>query len=80
MKLKALLLWQPGFLIRSGILVLCVLIALLVGYLHTLTGQAYELHVVFILPVLLVSWFNGKRFGYGVALLAGNFQHRRCQP
>ncbi|MDD5404665.1 MAG: GGDEF domain-containing protein [Sulfuricella sp.] len=70
MNLKTLLLWQPGFLIRSGILVLCVLIALLVGYLHALTGLAYEFHVFFILPVLVVSLFNGKRFGYGMAVLA----------
>lgn len=70
MNLKALLLWQPGFLLRSGILVLCVLITLLVGYLHTLTGLSYEFHVFFILPVLVVSWFNGKRFGYGMAVLA----------
>lgn len=70
MNLKALLLLQPGLLIRSGILVLCVLITLLVGYLHALTGLAYEFHVFFILPILVVSWFNGKRLGYGVALLA----------
>jgi diguanylate cyclase (GGDEF)-like protein len=70
MNLKALLLLQPGFIIRLGILVLCVLITLLVGYLHTLTGMAYEFHVFFILPVLVVSWFNGKRLGYGVAVLA----------
>lgn len=70
MNLKDLLLLQPGRLIRSGILVLCVLITLLVGYLHTLTGLSYEFHVFFILPVLVVSWFNGKRFGYGVAVLA----------
>lgn len=70
MNMKALLLCQPGFLIRSGILVACVLITLLVGYLHTLSGLAYEFHVFFILPVLVVSWFNGKRFGYGVAVLA----------
>ena len=70
MNLKALLLLQPGRLIRSGVLALCVLITLLVGYLHTLTGLSYEFHVFFILPVLVVSWFNGKRFGYGVAVLA----------
>jgi diguanylate cyclase (GGDEF)-like protein len=70
MNLKALLLLQPGFMIRSGILVLCVLSTLLVGYLHTLTGMAFEFHVFFILPVLVVSWSNGKRFGYGVAVLA----------
>ena len=70
MNLKALLLLQPGFMIRSGILVSCMLITLLVGYLHTLSGLAYDFHVFFILPVLLVSWFNGSRFGYGVAVLA----------
>lgn len=70
MNLKALLLWQPGPLIRSGIFALCVLITLLVGYLHTLTGLAYEFHVFFILPVLVVSWFNGKWFGYMLSVLA----------
>lgn len=70
MNLKALLLLQPGLFIRSGIFALCVLITLLVGYLHTLTGLTYEFHVFFILPVLVVSWFNGKRFGYGMAVLA----------
>lgn len=70
MNLRALWLLQPGLLIRSGILVLCVLITLLVGYLHTLTGLAYEFHVFFILPVLIVSWFNGTQFGYGMAVLA----------
>lgn len=70
MNLKTLLLWQPGFLIRSGILVLCVLMTLAVGYIHTLSGLAYEIHVFFILPVLIVSWFNGKWFGYGLAVLA----------
>lgn len=70
MNLKALLLSQPRLLIRSGILVSCVLTALLVGYLHALTGLAYEFHVFFIFPVLVVSWFNGKRFGYGMAVLA----------
>ncbi len=55
---------------RAGILVLAVLITLLVGYLHTLTGLAYEFHVFFILPPLVVSWFCGRRFGYGLAVLA----------
>ncbi len=55
---------------RAGILGLCVLVTLLVGYLHTLTGLAYEFHVFFILPVLAASWFNGQRFGYGLAVLA----------
>lgn len=70
MNLTALLLFQPGLQIRSGILGVCVLLTLLVGYLHTLTGLAYEFHVFFILPVLVVSWFNGKWFGVGLAVLA----------
>ncbi|MDP3538687.1 MAG: GGDEF domain-containing protein [Azonexus sp.] len=70
MNLKALLVLQPGLLIRSGTLVLGVLITLLVGYIHIVTGPAYEFHVFFILPVLVVSWFNGQRFGYGLAVLA----------
>ena len=70
MNLKALLIWQPGFLFRSGILVSSMLITLLVGYLHKLTGLAYEFHIFFILPVLVVSWYNGKRFGYAVVVLA----------
>ena len=70
MNLESLLLLHPGLLIRTSILVFCSLITLLVGYLHTLTGLAYEFHVFFILPILAVSWFNGKRFGYGVAVLA----------
>lgn len=70
MNLKAVLLWQPGPMVRAGILALCVLGTLLVGYLHTLTGLAYEFHVFFILPVLAVSWFVGPRVGYGLAALA----------
>lgn len=65
MNLKGLLLLQPGRLIRSGILVLCVLITLLVGYLHTLTGLSYEFHVFFILPVLIVSWLTESGLGMG---------------
>lgn len=70
MSLKALLVSQPGPLVRSGLLVLSVLITLLVGYLHILTDPAYELHVFFILPMLVVSWFIGKRFEFGVAVPA----------
>lgn len=70
MNLKSLLLVQPGRLIRSGLLISCALITLLLGYLHTLTGYAYEFHIFFILPILLVSWFNGQRFGYVLAVLA----------
>ncbi|MDP2238868.1 MAG: diguanylate cyclase [Burkholderiales bacterium] len=72
MKVKEVMLWQwqPGVSARTGILAGSAALALGIGYLHTLTGLAYEFHVLFILPVLLVAWFLGARAGYGLALLA----------
>lgn len=67
---RNLLAWQPGAPVRADIVAAGLLATLLVGYLHALTDLAYEFHVFFILPVLTVSWFNGKRFGYGLAVLA----------
>lgn len=64
------LVWQPSFVVRTGIVVASVLVTLLVGYLHFLSGLAYEFHVFFILPVLAVSWFIGRRTGYILAALA----------
>lgn len=64
------LVWQPTFLVRGGIVVFSVLVTLLVGYLHAWTGLAYEFHIFFILPVLAVSWFIGRRTGYALAALA----------
>lgn len=64
------LVWQPSFVVRTGIVVASVLVTLLVGYLHLLSGLAYEFHVFFILPVLAVSWFIGRRTGYILAALA----------
>lgn len=67
---RDLLVWQPGVPVRAGIVAAGLLATLLVGHIHTLTGLAYEFHIFFILPVLAVSWFSGKRLGYGVAVLA----------
>lgn len=70
MKLREALLWQPRMLARTGIFVIALAFTLGVGYLHTLTGLAYEFHVLFVVPVLLVAWFVGPRAGYGLAVLA----------
>lgn len=64
------LVWTPPFLVRAGIVFASVLATLLVGYLHALTGLDYEFHIFFILPVLTVSWFVGRRTGYALAVLA----------
>ena len=70
MNLKAILLEQPGVSMRTGILLACIAATLSVGYFHTWAGLRYEFHVFFILPLLVVSWFCGKRYGYGLAVLA----------
>jgi len=70
MRIREALLWQPGAWARRGIIVATLALALGIGYLHTLTGLAYEFHVAFVLPVLIAAWFVGPRAGYGLALLA----------
>lgn len=70
MKLKEAFLWQPGWLYRVGILIAGTLLVAVIGYLHTLSGLAYEFHALFIAPVLAVSWFLGTRFGYALAVMA----------
>jgi len=70
MKLSKALLLQPGALMRTGIFVLSLALAFAIGYLHTLTGLAYEFHVMFVLPVLIAAGFVGSRSGYALALLS----------
>ncbi len=70
MRLKEAFLWHPNWLYKSLILICGALLVTAIGYIHTLTGLAYEFHAFFIVPVLAVSWFLGPRFGYVLALLA----------
>lgn len=44
-------------------------LALLVTWLHLRTGLAYEFHLFFGLPVLLVAWFCGLRSGIVAAII-----------
>ena len=70
MRLKDACLWQPDRTYRAAILLGGTLLVAGIGYVHTLSGLAYEFHAFFIVPVLAVSWFLGTRFGYALALLA----------
>ena len=70
MKLKEAFQWQPGWVYQSVILVVGAILVSIVGYLHTITGLAYEFHAFFIAPVLAVSWLLGPRFGYALSILA----------
>jgi hypothetical protein len=58
MRLTQAFLWQPGWLYRAGILLGGTLLVAIIGYLHVLSGLAYEFHAFFIVPVLAVSWFD----------------------
>lgn len=46
-----------------------VALVLLLAYLHTLAGLAYEFHVFFAPPLALVAWFLGLRAGLAAAVL-----------
>lgn len=70
MKLSKVLLLQPGVLVRRCIFVLSLALAFGIGYLHKLSGLAYEFHVMFILPVLIAAGFVGSCAGYALALLS----------
>ena len=70
MNLSKTLLLQPSVQVRTGIFTLALALAFAIGYLHTLTGLAYEFHVMFVLPVLIAAWFVGSRAGYALALLS----------
>jgi diguanylate cyclase (GGDEF)-like protein len=55
---------------RFAVAVAIVVATAGVGYLHLLSGLAYEFHLFFIVPVLCAAWIFGRREGYLVAMLA----------
>lgn len=69
MKPREAIFWQPGSAGRFGILSASAALILLLAYLHTLAGLAYEFHVFFAPPLALVAWFLGLRWGLAVAIL-----------
>ena len=69
MKPRTAILWQPDGAARFGILLLSAALVLLLAYLHTLAGLAYEFHVFFAAPLALVAWFLGLRWGLAAAML-----------
>lgn len=70
MKLKAAFLWQPGGLHQTVMLIAGALLVTAIGYFHMLTGLTYEFHAIFVVPVLVVSWFIGPRYGFALGVLA----------
>lgn len=69
MKLRTVLREAPSRQTQLAIWLLAIGLVGLVGYLHLQTGLAYEFHLFFIVPVVLVAWFVNIRRAYVIATL-----------
>lgn len=65
MRPAALLLARPRPLL---VLFVALALSLIVTWLHLRTGLAYEFHLFFGLPVLLVAWYSSMRAGIAMAI------------
>jgi diguanylate cyclase (GGDEF)-like protein len=54
----------------DGLLAGCIGLTLALGWIHYSTGRAYEFHVFFAVPILVVAWFLGFRRALAVVVLA----------
>ncbi len=70
MGLRSIVLWAPVPVARLGFLAAGAVLAGLVAWLHFISGLAYDFHLLFILPVLLVAWFSGAVAGCVLAVLS----------
>ena len=70
MNLRQGLLWKPDALQRTLVLGSSVALTLALGWVHSVTGLAYEFHVFFSFPILVVAWFLGYRPALLVVLVA----------
>lgn len=61
--------WKAHGRQRIGLIALSMAWILLSGLAHYLTGPKYELHIVFLLPVVAVCWYDGIKAGFLTALL-----------
>ena len=60
--------WNAQGRHRIWLVTLSLVWILLAGFVHFVTGPQYEFHLVFLLPVVAVSWFVGLRAG-GLTML-----------
>jgi len=61
--------WKARGLQRIGLIAASLVWILLSGLAHYLTGPKYELHIVFLLPVIAVCWYVNATAGFITALL-----------
>lgn len=62
--------WQPTPLGHGALWALAMTLTLTLGYLHFRTGLAYEFHVFFTVPVMLVAWYSGHAPAIALAAVA----------
>lgn len=70
MKFHATLADPPSAKARLAIWLAAIALLGIVGFLHLRTGLAYEFHLFFIVPIVLVAWFVSIRRAYVIAILA----------
>lgn len=57
MNLRQLALYQPGRRGKIGLWLVALLAVGVISYLNVWSGPAYELHIFFILPAMLIAWY-----------------------
>ena len=70
MNIRTLVLWKPSGARRGIVFGASVGLMVLLGYFHYLSGLAYDFRALFVLPVLVSSWYLGFRSGLAIALLS----------
>ena len=62
--------WKPGFWGRAALLVGTLAAVLGAIWVHDKLGQHYHIYMFFLLPVIIVSWYDGKKAGNLFSLLS----------
>lgn len=59
---------SSAFVSRTGLVVGCLSLALILGYLDYLTGYEQSLLLFYLVPIALATWFGGLIFGLVISL------------
>ncbi len=70
MDIQRLIRWRPGRFGRMGLVVAAVLLVVTIGWVHFFSGRAVEFHAFYLLPVVVASWYGGRKIGLFMALLS----------
>jgi diguanylate cyclase (GGDEF)-like protein len=69
-EIHRLIRWQVSRAGRWRLFLAASLGVVLIGFGHLLTGQEIEFHAFYLLPVGVVAWYAGYRFGLAMAVLS----------